>query len=201
MQNLQNYKRIIFVLGPPGAGKTYLCKRAAKELGGVQHLPMNDLLRREAARPLSPWAKDINSKLSTGRAVSSEATTPILKDFFDRNSFAKSKILLDDFPRNLDQVCRFEDEFGIAAAVIQLTGKREIMEKRLAALGKSDEEVQIARTRYQGYINETLPTIEYLRGVVSKVPADTDQDEVFKLFQTAVSVGRPPMPRESQQLT
>lgn len=60
-------------------------------------------------------------------------------------------------------------QVGIAAAVIQLTGKRETMEKRLAALGKSDEEMNIARSRYQGYINETLPTIEYLRGVVPKV--------------------------------
>ncbi|KAL8761352.1 MAG: hypothetical protein Q9184_002517 [Pyrenodesmia sp. 2 TL-2023] len=195
MQNLQNYKRIIFVLGPPGAGKTYLCKRAANKIGGVQHLPMSALLRQEAARPLSPWAKDINSKLSTGRAVSSETTTSILRASLDRPPFDNSRILLDDFPRNLDQACRFEDEVGVAAGVIQLTGKREIMEQRLAAPGKSDEEKKSARNRYQGYVNETLPTIEYLRGVVSKVvpvtsaniPADTDQDEGFKLFQKALS--------------
>lgn len=107
-------------------------------------------------------------------------------------------------------------QVGVAAAAIQLTGNRGIIEQRLVRLCKSKEELEIARSRYHDYLEESSLTMEHLKDVVSKVvqvdgvgflawnfaaddeqvPADTDQDEGFKIFRRAVSVGHPSITRE-----
>ena len=72
---------------------------------------MSDLLREEAERPTSLFANEINSKLPKGILVSSDATIAAFKSYLDKPTSDKSrKILLDGFPRNLDQAQKFRQE-------------------------------------------------------------------------------------------
>lgn len=73
---------------------------------------MSELLSKEAARPHSPWALEISQKLPTGTLVSSDACIAILKDFLGGLPQCDERIiLLDGFPRNIDQARKF-DEVG-----------------------------------------------------------------------------------------
>lgn len=133
MQNLHNYKRIVFVLGKNFLPRPASIPDASDELilactrptWSRENLPLQASCQRDARSTASSDERSAwpgggkttltmgqrhNSKLSTGRAVSSDATASILRDLLDRPPFDNSKILLDDFPRNLDQACRFEDE-------------------------------------------------------------------------------------------
>ncbi|KAL9023206.1 MAG: hypothetical protein Q9180_008333, partial [Flavoplaca navasiana] len=66
MADQQTVLPIIFILGPPGAGKSYLCKQAAKEIPGLQHVIMSDLLRAETDKRELPWAQEIEVKMPLG---------------------------------------------------------------------------------------------------------------------------------------
>ncbi|KAL8644517.1 MAG: hypothetical protein Q9210_007215 [Variospora velana] len=188
MSEEQTPQPIIFLLGPPNAGKSYLCKRATAEIHGVQHIVMSDLLRWEKKRPLSPWAQEIKSKLPSGTLVSSDACIFALKYFLSGLPNDPSrKIILDGFPRNLDQARKFEQQMGKAMATIELTCTLETMEKRRKERGRADDEPAIAEGRYQGFLNDTVPTIEHLEDVVPKVSSDKDGDEGYELFKTALA--------------
>ncbi|KAL9047435.1 MAG: hypothetical protein Q9206_006791 [Seirophora lacunosa] len=170
MSNQQQLQPIIFLLGPPNAGKSYLCKRAVKEIHGLEHVVMSDLLRWEEKRPHSPWAEEIQSKLPTGTLVSSDACIFVLGYFLRGLPDDPSrKIILDGFPRNLDQARKFEEQMGTAMATIELVCTPETLEKRRKARARADDEPTIAKGRYQGFLDETIPTIEHLRGVVPHV--------------------------------
>ncbi|KAL8965974.1 MAG: hypothetical protein Q9197_006234 [Variospora fuerteventurae] len=191
MSEEQQLQPIIFLLGPPNAGKSYLCKRATAEIHGVQHIVMSDLLRWEKKRPLSPWAQEIKSKLPSGTLVSSDACIFALKYFLSGlHDNPSRKIILDGFPRNLDQACEFEKQMGKAMATIELTCTLETMERRRKERGRADDEPAIAEGRYQGFLDDTVPTIEHLKDVVPKVirvSSDKDGDEGYELFKTALA--------------
>lgn len=72
---------------------------------------MSDLLREEAKRPTSLFANEIKSKLPKGILVSSNATVAAFRSYLDEfhNDDSRS-ILLDGFPRNLDQAQMFRQE-------------------------------------------------------------------------------------------
>ena len=83
---------------------------------------MSDLLRREAQRPTSPFAEEINSKLPKGILVSSDAAVAALRSYLKGLSNDKSRrILLDGFPRNLDQAQRFRQEVWQAIGSVNLS--------------------------------------------------------------------------------
>ncbi|KAL8713102.1 MAG: hypothetical protein Q9225_006822 [Loekoesia sp. 1 TL-2023] len=164
MSSNQDYPPIIFVLGPPGAGKGYLCERAAKEMPRIKHVVMSDLLREEAQKPGSVNAPEIDRKLPTGTLVSGDLATAVLKKFLSGLSPDTSQtILLDGFPRNLGQAQKFEEKIGTAKATISLMCSRDILEKRLAHRGRDDDDPTIAANRHQGHLDETLPAIDHLR--------------------------------------
>lgn len=58
---------------------------------------------------------------------------------------------------------------GTAMATIELVCTPETLEKRRKARARADDEPTIAKGRYQGFLDETVPTIEHLRGVVPHV--------------------------------
>ncbi|KAL8728068.1 MAG: hypothetical protein Q9181_005479 [Wetmoreana brouardii] len=183
---------LIFVLGPPGAGKSYLCQRAAEEMPDVQHVVMSDLLRAEAADPGSPWAREINEKLPNGILVSSELCVDVFSTWRSAQRRSCPRFcLLDGFPRNVDQAREFQEKMGLAQATISLTCSPKTLEERRAKRSRPDDDQKIAEARYQGYLDQTVPAIEHLRQTLDymkEVTSDKDGDEGWELFKSALEM-------------
>ena len=97
--------------GAPLAGKGYLCTRAARELESITHISMGDLLRNEKDKLSSPWAQEINDAIEQGRLVSGELSIKVLQDYFSKRlQPGRSNIILDGFPRNIEQATLFEEK-------------------------------------------------------------------------------------------
>lgn len=165
------------LLGPPGAGKTYLCQRAEREMANVQHVVMSSLLEEEKEKADSPWAEEIKLKKPKGVLVSKECTTAVLRSFFKGlPASGKTVYLLDGFPRATlsardfdEKVCVRLDpllsmanlvhQVGIAKAIISLTCSPEIMEERRLNRARLDDDPAIAKDRERSHFEETIPAI------------------------------------------
>ncbi|KAL8677463.1 MAG: hypothetical protein Q9186_006104 [Xanthomendoza sp. 1 TL-2023] len=161
MSDKQNPRHIIFILGPPGAGKSYLCKRANGELAEVEHVIMSDLLSAEGTRPDSPWAQEINAKLPTGVLVSSETSTAVLDAW------------LDSLPKGQKSGLPF----------------MRVMAERRKKRARVDDDPKIAEGRYRSHEEDTLPAIAYVKGLVQKaaeISSDKDGDEGWQIFKKAL---------------
>lgn len=76
-----------------------------------KHIVMSDLLREEAQEVGSINAPEIDRKLPTGALVSGDLATAVLKKFLGGLSpYTSQTILLDGFPRDIDQAQKFEEK-------------------------------------------------------------------------------------------
>ncbi|KAG7008519.1 hypothetical protein G7Y79_00005g016600 [Physcia stellaris] len=153
---------------------------------------MSDLLRREAQRPTSPFAEEINSKLPKGILVSSDAAIAALRSYLEVLSDDKSRrILLDGFPRNLDQAQKFRQEIGEVMGTVVLPCQKDIALRRLEQRNRDDDDIAIAEHRLQSHLDETVPMIEdYLSKMdrpVCQVDSNGDAEQVWVEFQNVLS--------------
>ncbi|KAF1994237.1 P-loop containing nucleoside triphosphate hydrolase protein, partial [Amniculicola lignicola CBS 123094] len=89
-----------------GSGKGTLCKRLSEEYG-FSHLSVGDLMRGLLSSP-SVDTEFIDS-VKSGKLVSVEALAPILKSQIEKEKQrGQTKILVDGFPRRLDQAVPVE---------------------------------------------------------------------------------------------
>ena len=94
--------------GGPGVGKGTQCTRLVTDLG-ITHLSVGDLLRIEADKILAKQEIDIVAFMRDGKLVPKEIVQGVLEDAVVFNVRAgKTQILLDGFPRSMDQKKLFE---------------------------------------------------------------------------------------------
>lgn len=99
------------VLGGPGCGKGTQCERLASELGLCQ-VTMGDLLRREVAKG-SVLGERVNRIISGGNVVPGEMAMLVLREELEvLKGGGYMGVLLDGFPRNLEQMLSYDKEIG-----------------------------------------------------------------------------------------
>lgn len=92
-----------FLRGCPGSGKGTLCSMLA-EVNTFRHLSVGDLLRQQA-RDGSITDPRIQDCLRAGELVPVEFLSRLLESSFpDREDESCNVVLLDGFPRRLDQI-------------------------------------------------------------------------------------------------
>lgn len=90
-------------LGSPGAGKGTLCTMLSKSYG-FKHLSIGDLLRQVVKSPDAD--KTVVEHVRQGELVTTNLLFQILKPHIEEGG----TIILDGFPRRLDQAKEFEKE-------------------------------------------------------------------------------------------
>lgn len=95
--------------GCPGAGKSTLGALLA-ETFFVQHISVGDLLRRIKDDSAHPQAEAVASMVSRQKLVDGSVLVPILKLELEGSGTSELRraVLVDGFPRNLDQLRFFE---------------------------------------------------------------------------------------------
>ncbi|MBT6274798.1 MAG: AAA family ATPase [Chromatiales bacterium] len=174
---------VVFVLGGPGAGKGTMCELAESQLGWM-HLSTGGLLRAEQEAG-GPSAAEIEEHMTAGKLVPNRILVTLLKDAMDRitRTTGKSNFLLDGFPRSLNNMEGWYEIFGREAELpkmLYFECPYPVLEKRILGRakysGRSDDNVESMKRRFDTFKAETLPTVEFFTSKNKCVDIDTSQD-------------------------
>jgi len=178
---------VVIVLGGPGSGKGTQCSNIQKEFGFV-HLSAGELLRREMDSK-SEVSGIIKSYIDKGAIVPSEITVGLL-DKEIRES-GKKKFLIDGFPRNFENNAAFEKIILTHVKfpfIIFFDCPEQVLQDRLIGRGssatvkRSDDNLDVIKKRFQTYLKETLPVIDFYKSKnkVIFIDANRSREDIFK---------------------
>ena len=183
---------VVFVLGGPGAGKGTMCKVAAIQLGWV-HLSTGDLLRAELDAG-GPASATIQEYVDAGKLVPNEIVVGLLKTKMEliTRTTGKRNFLLDGFPRSLSNLEVWHSVFGEQAELpkmLYFECPYEELEKRILGRakhsGRSDDNVESIKLRFDTFKAETLPTVEHFkkRGRCVELDTSVERPIVYELVR------------------
>lgn len=107
-------RRILILLGPPGAGKGTQASRLSAELG-LPHVSTGDLFREHRAKG-TELGKRAQEFMDSGRLVPDDLVLDMLFERVAQPDAARG-FLLDGFPRTLPQAEALEKRLGTGAQV------------------------------------------------------------------------------------
>ncbi len=184
--------QVIFLLGGPGSGKGTLGEKISKKYK-YELISAGDLLREEKQKPNSKNGELINKYQIEGKIVPSEITIGLIKSkIAELNSKGINKILLDGFPRNDENLEKWNEIIGDSIKfkfVIFLNCPEKIMIERVLkrgeTSGRSDDNRETVEKRIKVYNEQTLPVIKYYKKLnkVKEIDASKNAEQVFDLVK------------------
>ena len=174
---------VVFVVGGPGSGKGTMCELAQEQLGWT-HLSTGDLLRTELEKGGSS-AASIQQFIDAGELVPNEIVVELLKSSMENvtRTTGKQNFLIDGFPRSLNNMDGWYQAFGETSTLpdmLYFECPFEELERRILGRakfsGRTDDNVESMKARFDTYKEETLPTIELFKSKDKCVELDTSQD-------------------------
>jgi adenylate kinase len=179
----------LIVIGPPGAGKGTQSQRLLKHLG-VPHISTGDILR-EAVRNRTREGLLAEKYMNEGDLVPDPLIIEMVGHRLNEPDCARG-CLLDGFPRTLGQAQAL-DAFLVRHGkpldgVLELNVDESTLEERLVGRGRSDDQPQVIRQRFQAYRGRTAPLLDYYRarGILETVNGVGTQEEVFRRMKQAI---------------
>lgn len=187
---------VVFVLGGPGAGKGTMCELAESQLGWT-HLSSGDLLRTEQDAD-GPGAALIKEFITAGKLVPNEIIVTLLKNKMEHvtRTTGKRNFLLDGFPRSLGNLEAWREVFGRdeeLPKMLYFECPYPVLEKRILDrakwTGRSDDNVESVKLRFDTFKAETLPTVEFFksRGRCVEVDTSLDRQAVYAFVRESLA--------------
>ncbi|XP_055545161.1 UMP-CMP kinase [Wyeomyia smithii] len=182
--------KVVFVLGAPGAGKGTQCEKIVHHFG-YTHLSAGDLLREERNREGSEYGALIEDNIRNGRIVPVEITCALLENAMNktRETTGNDKFLIDGFPRNEDNLQGWNSKMSEKVQLqfvlfFECTEDQCIVRclRRGESSGRSDDNLESLKKRFNTYINDTMPIVEHYKklDLVKTIDAVAGPDEVFE---------------------
>lgn len=187
---------IVFILGGPGAGKGTMCELANIQLGWI-HLSTGDLLRAEL-KAGGPRTALIRQYVDAGTLVPDEIVVGLLKDAIERTirHTGDLNFLIDGFPRsfgNMEAWYKVFGDDGDLPKMIYFECPLEVLTRRILGRaqysGRSDDNVESMKRRFETFKAETLPIVEHFKAQGKCVEIDTSQDReaVYALLRAQLA--------------
>lgn len=171
---------MLFVLGGPGAGKGTQSSRIVDTYKCV-HLSVGDLLRTGAEREDYPHADLVKDCLVKGNIVPVELSLGLLRIAMDEKAsegngsgdegggYGQRIFLVDGFPRNDDNVRGWMEHMPSYTSVLGALVYNcpiEVLEERIMTRaetsGRSDDNLESARRRFETFRGQTEPVVRAL---------------------------------------
>ncbi|XP_022820996.1 adenylate kinase isoenzyme 5 [Spodoptera litura] len=172
---------LLWVVGGPGSNKATLCQRAVTQRQGWTHYSLGQRLRSLAdagGRPASDGAL-ARSAISGGELAPKELVTKLVRAAMQDAGRMGHGLVLDGYPRDLDQMEQFQTEFRISPRMVLLD-----CSKLQLGRGRRDDSVAAFRRRLEVFRELSLPMLKTLdqdhRLVI--VDGDTDSPDVQSEF-------------------
>lgn len=174
---------IVFVLGGPGAGKGTMCELAEIQLGWT-HLSTGDLLRAELQAG-GPSTARIRQYIDAGKLVPDQIVVGLLKDAIEQTirTTGNRNFLIDGFPRCFGNMDAWYAVFGQEVELpkmIYFECPFDVLAQRILGRarysGRSDDNVESMKVRFDTFKAETLPIVEHFKSQGKCVEIDTSQD-------------------------
>ncbi|MFN3944043.1 MAG: nucleoside monophosphate kinase [Allosphingosinicella sp.] len=190
------HPNVVFILGGPGAGKGTMCELANIQLGWT-HLSTGDLLRAEL-KAGGPTTALIKQFIDAGKLVPDEIVVRLLKDAIE-NTIRRTgnrNFLIDGFPRSFSNLDAWREVFGRDGdlpRMIYFECPLEVLIQRILGRaqysGRSDDNVESMKQRFDTFKAETLPIVEHFKGQGKCVEVDTSQDRqtVYALLRAQLA--------------
>ncbi|KAH0494771.1 hypothetical protein TgHK011_008360 [Trichoderma gracile] len=161
-------RRFIFVLGAPGAGKGSLSKKLANRYC-FTHISIGDLLRQVVAMPEAN--ETVIGYVKRGELLPTELLFDVLRPHVD----VGGTIILDGFPRRLDQAEAFEKEFQAPLLVLFFDCPRDLAEGRVVnrKQGREGDNLETFKKRYDEFQNLNPPLLERFEKQGKLITIDT----------------------------
>ncbi|ETS01023.1 P-loop containing nucleoside triphosphate hydrolase protein, partial [Trichoderma reesei RUT C-30] len=154
--------------GAPGAGKGSLCKKLANKYG-FTHLSIGDVLRGVVAMPEAD--ETVVEYVRRGDLLPTELLFDVLRPHVN----AGGTIILDGFPRRLDQAEAFEREFQAPLLVLFFDCPRALAEGRVInrKQGREGDNIETFKKRYDEFQNLNPPLLERFEEQGKLITIDT----------------------------
>ena len=198
---------IIFI-APPAAGKgTY--SSLLKTKYNFTHISAGDILR-EVVNTGTPLGEEVNKIMKRGEMINDEIICKLIESKLTQIDLSKP-FMLDGFPRKINQALELEKILNnlkinvdkvIFINITKETGLKRILGRltpknigvcddcSTELTGRKDDTKEAYETRYDIYMNETLPLIEYYKGHDKLVEIDGSGtvEEVFENIENILGV-------------
>lgn len=187
------FMRHVVIIGPQGSGKGTQADRIAPAYNLV-HLATGEIFRNLMQRD-SELSQEVRGFVDRGELVPDDLTVRVLLDKLDGapKDHGYAGALLDGFPRNrpqldvLDQVVRERGEELVA--VLHLAVPKDVLEARVEARARDDDNPEALRRRLAIYYADTEPLLEVWRprGIVLDIDGDQSIDAVTADIQLGLA--------------
>ena len=170
-------KRVIALLGPPGAGKDTQCNLISKRYKTKTVSPGN-ILRKEIKKK-TKLGKKIKEMMRNGDLVPDH----IIKSIIDKEiKKSKSPVVLDGSPRDLAQAKVLKD---VSMVLFLRCTKKEAVKrllKRAKTENRPDDTKEVIEHRWNVYKKETKPLMSFYKKkkMLKEVNANPSIQKVFR---------------------
>ena len=170
----------VILLGPPGAGKGTMAERV-RDTFKLAHISTGDLLRAEI-KSGSELGKLAAEYIDKGALVPDDVIISMIQKRMQQDD-AQNGVLLDGFPRTLEQAKALDNELEIHSVVV-LDAKLELIKSRILSRRVCPECAQVFNIKYYDSENCTC-------GAKLVTRKDDNEETIAKRFNVYLESTEP----------